>query len=165
MLPAIWWKWREPICPGSRIESYEWANLSALRYREDDFWLFRVICSAKFAEPIWAARVTDYEEARYMSLSTKRNPLRPVRDRALNLETKMPTRDTYMQNCPVCGRPLVISAEYNGRNLGCRHCGGRFTAHDPAKPFAVQDSAYAILRRADQLLALSSRKLRFRNAG
>ena len=82
------------------------------------------------------------------------------------LETKMPTKNIYLQNCPVCGRPLEIPAEYRGRKLNCRHCGGKFTAIDPASPvFAAQNSSNALLRRADQLLALCAQKLRWRVAG
>jgi rRNA maturation protein Nop10 len=82
------------------------------------------------------------------------------------LETKMPILSTYLQNCPVCGRPLEIPAEYRGRKLNCRHCGGKFTAIDPSSPvFAAQNASNALLRRADQLLELCAKKLRWRVAG
>jgi DNA-directed RNA polymerase subunit RPC12/RpoP len=82
------------------------------------------------------------------------------------VEKKMPARNIYLQNCPVCGRPLEISAEYRGRKLNCRHCGGHFTAIDPSSPFfAAQNSSNALLRRADRLLDLCARKLRLRSVG
>jgi rRNA maturation protein Nop10 len=84
----------------------------------------------------------------------------------LPLETKIPAKNIYLQNCPVCGRPLEIPAEYRGRELNCRHCGGQFTAIDPSSPFfAAQNSTSALLRRADRLLEICSRKLRFRAVG
>jgi hypothetical protein len=73
-------------------------------------------------------------------------------------ETAAPTR-TYLQNCPVCGRPLAIPREYLGRRLHCRHCGGRFVAIDPASPrFAAQNGASALLTQADRLLELCARR-------
>lgn len=74
------------------------------------------------------------------------------------LETAAPKR-TYLQNCPVCGRPLAIPREYLGRRLHCRHCGGKFVAIDPASPrFAAQNGASALLTQADRLLELCARK-------
>jgi hypothetical protein len=83
-----------------------------------------------------------------------------------SLKTKMPMKNSYLQNCPVCGRPLQIAGEYRGRKLSCRHCGGKFTAVDPANPSsAQQNTSSALLHRADQLLELCAKKLRFRAAG
>jgi hypothetical protein len=80
-------------------------------------------------------------------------------------ESMMPAKNTYLQNCPVCGRPLMISPEYRGRNLNCLHCGGKFTAIDPASPvFAVQNASSALINRADQLLDLCAQKLHLRVA-
>jgi hypothetical protein len=55
----------------------------------------------------------------------------------------------------------LISREYRGRRVHCRHCGGKFKAIDPASPvFAAQNGANALLHRADQLLSLCARKRR-----
>ena len=36
----------------------------------------------------------------------------------------------FLQECPVCGRPLEIRREYQGKKVACPHCGGWFTAID-----------------------------------
>jgi hypothetical protein len=94
------------------------------------------------------------------------NTTRMSAERKSSIEKKMPGAKTYLQNCPVCGRPLEIPVEYRGRALNCRHCGGHFHAIDPASSiFAAQNSSSAILRRAEQLLKLSERRLRLPVAG
>jgi hypothetical protein len=94
------------------------------------------------------------------------NTTRTITESTSSLETKMQRAKTYLQNCPVCGRPLEIPVEYRGRALNCRHCGGHFNAIDPASSiFAAQNSSSALLRRAEQLIKLSERKLRVRVAG
>jgi hypothetical protein len=93
-----------------------------------------------------------------------RNETKQIRnddEHLLSMEPEMPTTATYLQNCPVCGRPLLISREYRGRRVHCRHCSGRFKAIDPASPvFAAENGGNALLRRADQLLNLCARKRR-----
>jgi hypothetical protein len=91
--------------------------------------------------------------------SEKNAPISKNTNAIPSLKTEMPVKNTYLQNCPVCGRPLKICAEYRGRKLNCRHCGGKFTAIDPASPlFAAQNASNALLRRADRLLELCARK-------
>ena len=38
----------------------------------------------------------------------------------------------FVQECPVCGRPLRVRVVYLGRRVTCQHCHGRFKASDPA---------------------------------
>jgi DNA-directed RNA polymerase subunit RPC12/RpoP len=81
-------------------------------------------------------------------------------------DKQMPVEDTYLQNCPICGRPLFIALEYRGRRVNCRHCGGKFIAVDPSNPCSTaQNASNALVRRADRLLELCARKLRLRAAG
>jgi hypothetical protein len=65
----------------------------------------------------------------------------------------------FVQECPVCGRPLQIRVEYLGRLLTCQHCGGRFTAKDAASPVESAPRANPLLARAEQLLTISSQRL------
>jgi DNA-directed RNA polymerase subunit RPC12/RpoP len=75
------------------------------------------------------------------------------------VERKTP-RGVYVQNCPVCGRPLEIAVEHLGRRLNCRHCGGRFVAYDPLSPFfAARNSSNLMMHRAEELLELCERRL------
>jgi tRNA G26 N,N-dimethylase Trm1 len=87
-------------------------------------------------------------------------------DRKTSQEKKTPARNIYLQNCPVCGRPLEIPLEYRGSRVNCRHCSGEFTAADPcSSTLAAQNSSGALLGRAEQLLELCAKKLRLRVAG
>ena len=61
----------------------------------------------------------------------------------------------FFQECPVCGRPLQIHVEYLGHIVACEHCGGQFVATDPF----TQAPSGRLLHRADELLALSNRRL------
>ena len=59
----------------------------------------------------------------------------------------------FTQECPVCGRPLHVSAAYVGHPVTCSHCRGGFVAI----PSAVNGHRQAaqegsLLCRADQLL-------------
>jgi hypothetical protein len=121
----------------------------------------------KNAEPLQPVRVLFHMEVNQMhSASIKTNRTRDNGEKVSPVEKKTQARNIYLQNCPVCGRPLEIHAEYRGRKLNCRHCGGRFTAIDPASPFfAAQNSSNALLRRADRLLDLCARELRLRAVG
>lgn len=67
----------------------------------------------------------------------------------------------FVQECPVCGRPLQIRVEYLGRRLTCDHCGGLFIAaeareSDPQKNNSPSDD---LVHRADALLQQSSMRL------
>lgn len=68
----------------------------------------------------------------------------------------------FLQACPTCGRRARISIDYLGRRVVCLHCSGNFEARDPATtgpaaPDAVaEESPSGILRRANELLALSA---------
>lgn len=62
----------------------------------------------------------------------------------------------YLQECPTCGRSLRIRVAYQGRRVVCQHCHARFLACDPAGPnYPPMDSGIALLKRADELLALA----------
>jgi len=101
-----------------------------------------------------------------VSALAKTRPVRKNEEIPSPSEIRVPIAPTYLQNCPVCGRPLEIRAEYRGHKLNCRHCGGKFTAIDPSSPaYAAQNTASALLRRAEKLLDLSARKIRLRSAG
>ncbi|MEN6407996.1 MAG: hypothetical protein ABFC77_16195 [Thermoguttaceae bacterium] len=59
----------------------------------------------------------------------------------------------FVQECPVCGRRLLIRVEYLGRRVGCPHCQGSLTAADPdTMRCDCAAPANALLRRADELL-------------
>jgi hypothetical protein len=63
----------------------------------------------------------------------------------------------FVQECPTCGRSLRIRIGYLGKHVVCQHCRGRFQACDPASPhYPPVDSGIDLLRRADELLELSS---------
>ncbi len=61
----------------------------------------------------------------------------------------------YVQECPTCGRRLRVRVAYLGKTIACQHCTSEFVAQDPqsGEP-ATSDSSLALLRRADELLAL-----------
>ena len=64
----------------------------------------------------------------------------------------------FVLECPTCGRSLEIRGEYLGRRLSCRHCRGQFTANDPGSDQSQpRSSSEALLRRAEELLALAER--------
>ncbi len=65
----------------------------------------------------------------------------------------------FVQECPVCGRPLQIRVEYLGRLLTCQHCGGRFTARDAADLAGAAEGDNPLLARADKLLEISTQRL------
>lgn len=65
----------------------------------------------------------------------------------------------FVQECPVCGRPLQVRVEYLGRMLTCQHCGGRFTAKDPANQVEAAPRSNPLLARAERLLAISTQRL------
>jgi len=66
----------------------------------------------------------------------------------------------FVQECPICGRPLQIRVEYLGKRLACNHCNGRFVATDStSNPAVPSDSSSALLHRADELLEQSSLQL------
>ncbi len=65
----------------------------------------------------------------------------------------MSRKGIFMQECPVCGRPLEIRREYQGEKVACPHCGGRFTAIDLLRnPLDVWNQNNSLLHRADELL-------------
>ncbi len=71
----------------------------------------------------------------------------------------------FVQECPVCGRPLEIRVKYVGGEVACRHCGGTFQANDeiPSDEINCPDPAIErgnqLLRLADQLLERSRKQL------
>ncbi len=64
------------------------------------------------------------------------------------------TNPTYfVQECPTCGRSLLIRVEHLGRKVVCRHCQGHLIAVDPASArLDGGEMGNTLLRRADELL-------------
>jgi len=63
----------------------------------------------------------------------------------------------FLQECPVCGRPLEVRSEYLGRRVVCQHCGGRFLASDPTtRPNPAAEPGRRLLDRADELIRISA---------
>ena len=58
----------------------------------------------------------------------------------------------FSQECPTCGRKLMIRVEYLGKLLVCQHCHGKLHARDPARIDEAEEPS-KIMRRADELLA------------
>ncbi len=59
----------------------------------------------------------------------------------------------FLQECPICGRPLEIRKEYQGKKVACPQCGGRFLAFDVTRyPLDIWNPNSRLLHRADQLL-------------
>jgi len=66
----------------------------------------------------------------------------------------------FLQECPVCGRPVRVRVEHLGRCVSCEHCHGRFVAYDPVSQGGRGvDRAESLLRMADFLLQQSTRIL------
>jgi hypothetical protein len=68
--------------------------------------------------------------------------------------------DHFVHECPVCGRPLRISAAYAGHPVTCCHCRGRFVVAVSAingDPLTTQENS--LLRRANHLLEMVGRRL------
>jgi predicted RNA-binding Zn-ribbon protein involved in translation (DUF1610 family) len=65
----------------------------------------------------------------------------------------------FVQECPTCGRRLMIRVEYLGRKMVCQHCQGLLIASDPATVRAdCPDHGAAILQRADELLRSAAKR-------
>jgi hypothetical protein len=65
----------------------------------------------------------------------------------------MPKSPVFIQECPVCGRPLEIRREYQGQKLTCGHCGGQFKAIDPTRhPWDIWNESKSMVYKADELL-------------
>ncbi len=66
----------------------------------------------------------------------------------------------FVQECPVCGRPLEIRVKYVGHEVACRHCSGTFQASDEIRrPDPVVERGNQLLRLADQLIERSQKQL------
>jgi transposase len=65
----------------------------------------------------------------------------------------MRRNSVFIQECPICGRPLEIRGEYQHKKVACPHCGGWFTAVNAlSNPLDVWNQSNHLLHRADQLL-------------
>jgi len=65
----------------------------------------------------------------------------------------------FSQECPTCGRSLLIRVEYLGKNVVCQHCQGRLLACDPANARIDEaDCSSQILRRAEELIKTVDRR-------
>jgi hypothetical protein len=63
----------------------------------------------------------------------------------------------YLQECPVCGRPLRIRPEYSGQPVICLHCRGQFVASEPADADGPRVGRKAsLLERAEALIQRAS---------
>ncbi len=63
----------------------------------------------------------------------------------------------FVRPCPVCGRPLRILVEDEGKDVTCQHCRGRFTASDSdASRDETEQRVQRVLARADRDWASSS---------
>ena len=67
----------------------------------------------------------------------------------------MSTAMFFVQQCPTCGRRLRVCVEYLGKQIQCRHCRGTLVARDPENDPSWGDSQSALMRRVDELLAMS----------
>lgn len=66
----------------------------------------------------------------------------------------------FIQECPVCGRPVQVRVVYLGRQVNCQHCGGQFVASDPADyRNQAMEARTGLLDRAQQLLDQSTLRL------
>lgn len=72
----------------------------------------------------------------------------------------MSTCTYFVQECPTCGRRLHVRVVYLGKKVVCQHCGGKFTAFDPAGscPESAEPSD-TLLRRVDELLQTTPRSM------
>ncbi len=67
----------------------------------------------------------------------------------------------FVQECPVCGRPLEVRVEYLGHRVSCLHCGGVFVASDSAdRGNLLIERGNRMIRRAEQLLQMATHRLR-----
>lgn len=72
----------------------------------------------------------------------------------------------YHQNCPICGRNLLIGVTLMGRRVYCQHCGGGFiaTGASGGESTAIQgpqsgphlDAVDALIEKADMVLSRGS---------
>ena len=70
----------------------------------------------------------------------------------------MPNPTYFVQNCPTCGRRLLIRVEYLGKKVVCQHCHGSLTAMDPNMRADGGGLDNPLLRRAEELLETVSNK-------
>lgn len=74
--------------------------------------------------------------------------------------------DQFLQECPVCGRPLQVSSNLNGRRVTCLHCRGRFVASSSvAHSLSPTKGASFLLRRAEELIEMASQRFQLCAAG
>ena len=66
----------------------------------------------------------------------------------------------FAQECPTCGRTLHVHSVDADTRVVCQHCRGAFVAAQP-QPDADYDWRPAIMRRADELLALADTQSRY----
>jgi hypothetical protein len=66
----------------------------------------------------------------------------------------------FVQECPVCGRPLRVRVVDLGRRVTCQHCLGRFTASDPAlRRGPATERQGGLSRRVERLLRMPVRRV------
>ncbi len=67
--------------------------------------------------------------------------------------------DHFLQECPVCSRPLQVSSDLTGRRVTCLHCRGRFLASSSvANSLSPISGVSFLLRRAEDLIEIASRR-------
>jgi hypothetical protein len=65
----------------------------------------------------------------------------------------------FVQECPVCGRPLQVRVVHLGRRVTCQHCLGRFTASDPAlRRGPVTGREEELSQRVERLIRIPIRR-------
>ncbi len=79
-------------------------------------------------------------------------------DAGVEGDTAMSKSTYFVQECPTCGRNLEVRVEYLGRRVVCQHCRGQFVACDSDNADYCSESGTALLRRAEELLEMSSRR-------
>ncbi|MBX3412856.1 MAG: hypothetical protein KF708_09225 [Pirellulales bacterium] len=73
-------------------------------------------------------------------------------------DTAMSKSTYFVQECPTCGRGVEIRVEYLGKRLVCQHCHGSFVATDTEQSHLVSNPSSAVLKRAEELLALAAKR-------
>lgn len=59
----------------------------------------------------------------------------------------------FNQQCPVCGRRLLVPIELYGKPIRCSHCHGEFEATGSRPYDTIQERAERALQKAEQLWA------------
>ena len=72
----------------------------------------------------------------------------------------MKEETTFIQECPVCGRPVQIESTCRGQTVTCGHCRGLFVGDPDDDPEAKEIRARWLWRLVDHLLELATSRQR-----